>query len=278
VAAIFVPMKRRLLRSRKKRGDPPKADVIINDVKMVDAPNHVTPDLKQTFERYLQNGAEYQKLYEKHKKDLLETEIVEAWDRQARNNASDAEMMANTIIWRIREDERDNLFGNKASESIPAPTTRDMGGQFLTNRDRIEGQSKVFRIAQEMPKGCHLHLHFNAEIPPPILIEKARDISNMFVRSTLPIVKEKDYAETEMVFNVMPENTLAADIFCPDYKPDWKAPGAMPWMKWSDFRREYQARWTIDATPRDKDAEDWIRKKMILSEEEVYGISQTTNG
>lgn len=275
MAAILVPMQR-LLRPRKKKGGPPKTDVIVNDdVKMVDAPdisNHIAPDLAETFARHLQNVGESQKVYERSKAELLGTESINAWDRFTVANASDAERMANTIIWKIREDERDNLFGNKASESIPGLETRDMGGQFLTNRTRIEEKSKIYGIAQEMPKGCHLHLHFNAEIPPPRLIEKARDMPNMFVRSTQPLLEDEDYAKTEIVFNVMAESTPTVDIFSADYKPEFRAPGATPWMRWSDFRRKFSAK------RGGGDAEDWVQRKMVLSEEEVYGITQTTNG
>jgi hypothetical protein len=268
VAAIIVHMKKRLLLKRKKRGKTPKDDGLLKDVKMVDATNHVMPDAKDAFARNLQDVSPGG--YESLKQVLLREESDASWDRTARLNASEAERKAGVIIWQIREDERDNLFGNKASESIPGPETLDMGGQFLTNRSRIES-SRVYEIAHAMPKGCHLHLHLNAEITPKALIAKAKDISNMYIRSTQPLVEDKDYLETEMVFNVLPKDTVSVDIFHPGYRPDWKSPGATPWMRWSQFRQELQTRKGIEA-------EDWVLGKMILSEEEVYGITQTTNG
>jgi adenosine deaminase CECR1 len=269
LAAIIVPMRKRLMLKRKKRGKTPKEEPFVTDVKMVDAiPNHVVQDPKDAFVRNLQNGSP--DVYESSKKLLLREESDIAWDRPARIAASEAEREAGAIIWQIREDERDNLFGNKASESIPGPETLDMGGQFLTNRSRIQ-TSRVYDIAHAMPKGCHLHLHLNAEITPEKLIAKAREIPNMFIRSTQPLVEDKDYSDTEMVFNVMPEDTVSVDIFHPEYRPDWRSAGATPWMRWSKFRQELQAKKGIEA-------EDWVLGKMILSEEEVYGISQTTNG
>jgi hypothetical protein len=269
VAAIIVPMKKRLMLKRKKRGKTSKEDGFITDVKMADAPNHVLPDAKDAFARNMQRVSPER--YEASKKVLLREESDASWDRSARLSASEAERKAGVIIWKIREDERDNLFGNKASELIPGPETLDMGGQFLTNKSRIEEKSRVFKIAHEMPMGCHLHLHLNAEITPEKLIEKAGDIPNMFIRSTQPLLEDKDYLETEIVFNVMPEETVSVDLFHPDYRPDWRSAGATPWMRWSKFRQELKAR-------RGVEADAWVLGKMILSEDEVYGITQTTNG
>ena len=236
-------------------------------------PNHVRPSVNETFESSFGSVDDSRKSFERFKMQIYEKESAGAWDRQARLSASDAERKAATIVWKIREDERDNLFGNKASEAIPGPDTLDMGGQFLTNKDRVETRSRLFNIAKQMPKGCHLHLHFNAELECQELIKKARELpDNMFIRSTKPMLSDEDYAEAELVFNVMPANTPTADIFSPEYNPAWKTPDARPWMRWTDFRKELRERHP------NIDAEDWIRNKMVLSEDEVYNGRQTVNG
>lgn len=235
--------------------------------------NHVRPSAKEAFQSSLEGVLDSRKHFERSRKRVLERERIDAWDREARESASEIEIRANNVVWKFREDERDNLFGNRASEAIPGPDTLDMGGQFLTNLQRIEQRSRVFDIAKSMPKGMHLHLHFNAELDSRKLIEKARELpDNMFIRSTQPLISEKDYSETELVFNVLPANTATADCFSPEYKPAWRTPEARPWMKWTDFREELKKR-----RP-DIDAEEWVRDKMVLNEEEVYGISQTVNG
>jgi adenosine deaminase CECR1 len=209
--------------------------------------------------------------YEARKRTLLDSESRVAWDAAAIATASPAEKRAQDIAFNIREDERVSLFGNVATEAIPSGESRDMGGQFLTNKDRIL-QSRIYRMAQQMPKGCHLHLHFNAELMvPDEFIKQAQKNPNMYVRSTRPIVKDVDYDESEIVFNVLPSSTLEADIFSLTYNPEFRAPGAMPWMKWSSFRTAFYRR-------RRQNPEDWIKGKLVLAEEDVYGISQTTNG
>lgn len=209
--------------------------------------------------------------YSRDRAELVTADLDRGWDYPARSTASPAELRAQTIVWTIREAERvGELFGNIASEAIPLETTRDMGGQYLTNKDRIM-KSRIFDIAKRMPKGMHLHLHFNAELQPDELIKRAITMECMFIRSTQPILTEKDYAETEMVFNILPLNTPTVNIFSTNYKPEFRAPGATPWMRWSTFRNEYQKL-------RQGTAEEWIKEKLILSEEEAYNVRQTTNG
>lgn len=208
--------------------------------------------------------------YDRRKQLLVLTESDGSWDAPARKSASSAEVRAQSVLFAIREDERVGLFGNIASEAIPLETTRDMGGQFLTNKERII-QSRVYRMAQRMPKGMHLHLHFNAELQPDILIERARDNDCMFIRSTQPLLQDKDYDDTEVVFSILPLSTTAVNIFTPNYKPEFRAPGSTPWMRWSTFRDEFQKR-------RGRRAEEWIKEKLILTENEVYNVRQTTNG
>ncbi|KAL1626864.1 hypothetical protein SLS56_006592 [Neofusicoccum ribis] len=218
------------------------------------------------------NNKDQQKKYDEKREDLLKQEKTDAWDRESRNSASEYQKRADRIVWKIREHERDNLFGNKASEQIPDASTRDMGGQFLTNKERIDKESKLFTIVREMPKGAHLHAHFNAELPVDVLLERVRDMDTMFVRSTQPLVERKDYAETEIVFSVFPSDKQEADLFTKDYNPAFRNTENNPWMKWVNFQRRFQ---DPDGV---LDAEKWVSKKMILSEEEVYGTSQTVNG
>lgn len=87
-------------------------------------------------------------------------------------------------------------------------------------------------------------------------------------------MQDKDYDETEIVFNVMPIDTATADIWSPEYKSAFRGDNVRPWMKWSTFQDEFRRRRPIGWN----DAEKWVRDKMVLSEEEVYGMAQTANG
>jgi len=235
-------------------------------------------DLEEVFSASLRDVGNDAKKYIIFKQTLLQEEAKNSWDNKARKSASATEREADIIIWKIREHERLTLFGNKASEAIPGSDTRDMGGQFITNKERI-GQSKLFDITRKAPKGCHLHLHFNAELSPTILLKKARSIPNMFIRSTEPLLhgqsgtsRSSSYETTELVFGVKSEGTPTANIFSPDYNRALQLSESKPWMKLGEFITEYEVLHGQDT------AEAFILSKMVLAEEAVYGASQTTNG
>lgn len=242
--------------------------------------------------------------------EIVKLEEEDAWDREAkpkptsRSKDVQTEKRAAAIIWALREYERRVTFGNLASEAIPGPETRDMGGQFLTNKDRIDGESKLYEIAKMVPKGGLLHLHFNAELHPERLLEQARDMPNMYIRSIRPLLHQKDLDLTETVFNVMDPEMVepGVNIFSENYpgtatnwrQDDWKW---RVWMPWSDFRREFDLRFGMKykqeedtilyETPKTCSepgtasllpAENWLKSKMVLSQEEAYGFTQTVNG
>lgn len=243
---------------------------------MAAAQQNGAPDISNAFSAGLEKSVPARQRYDSERSKYLKVEDEHAWDGPARKSASKAENRAAEIVWKIREDERENLFGNKATEAIPGPETLDMGGQFLTNLNRIREQSDVHRIAQRMPKGAHLHIHFNSEFSPMVLLNQAEDYvkDTLFIRSTKPLCSTKDLADTEMVFNVLPSETEQADCFSSEYLPEFKKEGSKPWMKWTAFKKSLSERPDLGVTNPD----DWITAKMVLSEEEVYGMKQTTNG
>jgi adenosine deaminase CECR1 len=244
---------------------------------------------------------------------LVKTEVEEAWDYAASTfKLARKQKVAADFIRLIREFERRYVFGNMPSEEIPATWTLDMGGQFLTNKDRIEQQSILFKIAKKVPKGALLHLHFNAELNPDGLLEQARTMKdNMYVWSSKPLVTEEDLRDTEIVFKIVPSTTRDSSIFVSQYEGKGKVKGAdgsvkdnwrhpeysdRVWMKWETFRNTFKdqpfaAKYRGKETNRKLDgvdehtvkvtldpAENWILSKMVLSETEAYDPSQTVNG
>ncbi|KAH7113860.1 hypothetical protein B0J11DRAFT_141912 [Dendryphion nanum] len=257
---------------------------------------------KNLFDEALKTS-KYQEEYSEKRKILLQDELKISWDLKAIQSASGIETRAGEIIRALREYERDFTFGNLPSEAIPADNTLDMGGQFLTNKSRIESRSKLYEIAKLVPKGAILHLHFNAELHPERLLEEARGIKNIFIRSIRPLLSKEDLNLTEMVFNVMPEDTSEADIFSKAYKGDganWRLPEIAPhiWMKWSTFQEQFTKHFpdefvqteeerllngivpdsSVQGYVRLNPAENWLKHKMVLSKEEAYDPSQTVNG
>jgi len=252
---------------KRRRSETTSSPVVI---KMVQSNGDGSTTVTDAFEVALQDVHNTPLTYSDTRRDILESEQANLWYSSVLKTASEAELQAAFIVWKIREDDRENFFGNRASEAVPGPDTQDLGGQFLTNLERIE-KSRLFKIALRMPKGAHLHLHFNAELPPGPLLKRARDVPTMRIRSTQSITTVEDIKDTEIVFSVMPDDTVEADLFSLNYDPEFKKEGSRPWMKWSTFQKVFKDRFDLDA-------EVWAADKMVLNEEEVYGMQQTTNG
>jgi adenosine deaminase CECR1 len=233
--------------------------------------------------------------YAAERDQLLAAERENTWDSKARSTASSMEIRAGKIISTIREHERidPELYGNLPGEKMPKSSTRDMGGRFLSNKPRIES-SKLFRIAEEMPKGAHLHLHFNAVLHPSELLLYARrpEMANtMFIRSSRPLLKGIDFEQAEIVFGWHPKEINVGNIFSPNYDPEWKLLSSTAWMRWIDFRRHYNlhvkakehdakgvsAETHSGKAPLDA-AERWACQKIVIAASDVHNERQTTNG
>lgn len=255
-------------RIEKRKRDPNAAMDQETQEKLDKAPGY--------FETFLTKNGELEKIQDA-RDELLRKESKIVWDAEARRTATKAEKKASKIVYQIREDEREHLFGSVASEAIPGSETRDMGGQFLTNRARIR-HSRIFEISRKAPKGAELHLHFNAELHPLELLERAGELDTMFIRSTKPLLKDDDFSQAEIVFSVLPKlesTNKVPDAFTPDYNPDVKQEQC--WMLWSRFRERF-CETEFCYKNNFKSTEEWIMKKLVLSEDEVYGKDQTVNG
>lgn len=238
----------------------------------------VTTSLNRNFESNSKAAT-----YKEDRIKLVGAEQAQSWDSAARESASQEEIRAQGIVERIRETERvdPHLYGNLPGEALPDPHSRDMGGRFLANKERID-QSKIFWISRQIPKGAHLHLHFNSEIMPEVLFPHARSPEmqdTMFIRSTSPLVDDQSFSAAEIVFNVFPATSPSTDIFSSTYNPDAKNKANWPWMLWREFRRRFPLR-PAPAGPTEEDlepAERWARQKMIITEDHAYGQTVTHN-
>ncbi|KAF2774235.1 Metallo-dependent hydrolase [Teratosphaeria nubilosa] len=219
--------------------------------------------------------------YGKRRSELLNDEKAQRWDAKARAKASSTELEAQCIVYKLRENERIdlNLFGDVPGEAIPLRSTRDMGGHFLINKPRID-RSRVFDVVKAMPKGCHLHIHFNTELPPELLFFHARKLERtMYIRTTRPLLTDADYAGAEFMFDVFPEDKSKADCFSESYNPSWKNTDNSPWMLWSDFRRRFPKHLQVEDRGEGLDAaECWAQEKQVFTRERAYDEHQTVNG
>lgn len=190
---------------------------------------------------------------------LVKDERARGFDTKAIQNASNAEKDAATIVSRLKDADNMNIYrGQKDARGME----RDVGDHFLGNLDLIN-KTELLRVAKHMPKGAHLHCHFNACLRPSFLVRLARDMETMYIRSTMPLTSEEALEQAEISFQVLPPPEKLGDLFSADYEK-------RTWMSYPKFCAKYEG--GAEA------AEEWLVQKMIFTEEEVHDIYQTCHG
>lgn len=192
---------------------------------------------------------------------LLKREAQRAFDWDVHANASELEIVAAKIVAGLRfEDvaiyykrERDN-HGHR----------RTPAGHFLGNVDIIN-KTTLMQIAKKLPKGAHLHCHYNSCLPPSFLIQHARNVPTMWIKSSYSLASEEGKRNAEIQFQVQQEQDVQAPTFSVGnlMQDDYVA---WSWQRYSDFRKAFGG---------DEAAEAWLCKKMLLTEDEVHGVLQT---
>ncbi|KAK2807156.1 hypothetical protein FQN51_004770 [Onygenales sp. PD_10] len=178
-----------------------------------------------------------------------------AYDAAAIANATQTERDAAAIFdaMRAKERERSSSSGH--------------GDHFLANVDRIDdGSSDLMRVARALPKGAHLHCHFNTVLHPSFLVRRARDVRCMYVRSSCSLAGD-GFKEAAITFSVLREADVLAvgvgDVFEKDYTP-------YAWMRYSDFLQRFPGGL--------EKGEEWLVGKMVLAVEDVHAVNQTLEG
>ena len=233
-------------------------------------------------EREFDTEGEYNKALER----LQAAEKRMAFDAEVIADATIVEKRADALVQEIRAWERDHAYG-KPYDAQGQPTgKRTEGEHFLGNVDLINS-TELMEIARRMPKGAHLHIHFNSCLRASFLIKQARNIRAMYIRSTLPLTTPQNFEDARISFMVMTpyEATHVKDkdgiesevplgnVFGGDYVSN-------RWMSYIKFQRRFKLK---DENGRilsadTEGAESWLERKMQISEEEAHGTRQTGRG
>lgn len=208
--------------------------------------------------------------YNAERASVLAAERAEGFDGRARDTASELENKANEIVVAIRQRDAELVHGG-GLDMLGKVMTPDK--HFVGNASNITNTS-LFKIAQQMPKGAHLHCHFNSCLPPQFLLRHAKNNAHMYIKSDLALTSEdnKERAEIQFQMHVIDEEkhlepsiSLVQESYKSSFHVDNKRKG---WYSYDKFLQEY---------PSGEDAaEEWLASKLLFTEEEVYGISQTT--
>ncbi|KAI1121406.1 hypothetical protein F5Y10DRAFT_256420 [Nemania abortiva] len=214
--------------------------------------------------------------------------------QRASDGAKPNEAAANELIARMRVE--DEAIFQKASHSP---------GQHFQDVRHLLQDTRLFHVAAMVPKGAHLHLHFNSTLLPGVLLGYAKDMENMYIWSDHQLLEASDFRDCKLEFSLrnleqvwaemrksgiesrdisMQEkfnyaeslsdkaakirayDELGPDIFSSTYKYGRKDKNQqVEEMRYQYFRE----RWN-EKTGRNCD--EWLISKLVFSKEEIHSF------
>lgn len=220
--------------------------------------------------------------YYRAREELQAEEKSRSFDAALTASSSNIEKQAANILQNIKLYDLDHTY----APSRDAQTgVRKQGEHFLGNVDLID-KTELMNVARHMPKGAHLHIHFNACLPARFLIRQARNIDAMYIRSTLPLTSRENMELSRISFMVMTfreathtKDSEGNETFVPLDNLWNQNYVSNRWMSYKEFQRQFE--WkdeTGKILKRTEGAEAWLERKMIISEEEAHNAHQTGRG
>ncbi|EHK44738.1 hypothetical protein TRIATDRAFT_174005, partial [Trichoderma atroviride IMI 206040] len=205
-----------------------------------------------------------------------------SFDARFRHEADALERRVDDIIRKVRQEDECFFSEQKSRTGYHGQEhPRFAGDHFLSNVDLI-GETGLFKIASMLPKGAHLHNHFNACLPPRVLLDIAKGMDRMFIMSSHALVcKEKEgenkfenFDKCKIQFSIKksdPEDP--GDIFSSSYQ-------AGKTMKFKEFLNRFSTYYTrADVGSNNKTTADtWLLNKLTFHEQEAYDPLQTASG
>ncbi|KAI9729647.1 MAG: hypothetical protein M1818_008450 [Claussenomyces sp. TS43310] len=198
--------------------------------------------------------------YHERRDALILEERSCAFDASAQQNATSLEKEAARIVKAIRADDVVKVY---ATEKDSHGNHRSVADHFIGNVEIIN-KTELIKVAKQLPKGAHLHCHYNSCLPPKFLIEHARSVEMMWIKSTESLSTDAGRKRAEIQFQVQEPPSLLVpaqvegDLLAADY-----VSGA--WMNYQNFQKAFGGTGA---------AEKWLESKMLLTEDEVYGVDQ----
>ncbi|KAG5984826.1 hypothetical protein E4U55_003044 [Claviceps digitariae] len=204
------------------------------------------------------------------RKIIMEQERNLDFASRCRARASPLEKRVDAIVQRLRQKDQERIYDAAAPRQGYGGQKhkRFAGDHFLSNLDLIH-QTALFDLASHMPKGGHLHIHYNACLPPRVLLDIAKKMDRMFITSNLPLLPDNNftnYDRCELQFSITsPGREDPGNLFSPDYR-------SRQTMRFDEFLRVFPNHYPYTSP------DSWLLEKLMFQEEEVHGVLQTAAG
>ncbi|KAI9151973.1 Adenosine deaminase 2 [Paramyrothecium foliicola] len=205
------------------------------------------------------------------RRQLVESERKLDFDYACRTAATPLERRADAVVQYLKLRDCAGVYDCAAPRQGHGGQLhpRFPGDHFLSNVPLIE-QTALLDVARKMPKGAHLHIHFNACLLPHVLLEIAKGMERMFITSNIPLTPDDDYVsfdKCEIQFSILaPEKEQPGDLFSPNYQPRQT-------MRFREFLERYPRHFSRAPSP-----EQWLMDKLVFQEKEAHDVLQTASG
>ena len=216
---------------------------------------------------------EYQAL--RHK--AIRNEASMGFEFACAEKATAAEKSADKILQRIKELDM-SVYRNAGprTDSLGQRHPRFYGDHFLSNVELIE-KTRLFSLCKAMPKGAHLHIHFNANLHPGFLLSVATKMDRMYIWSSTALTGKAALDHCRIQFSILSESSLneknaagPANLFKPEYNSYPNRDGGAGWMSFKLFRAAF---------PKSSgNVDNWLQSKLVFHEEETHNPLQTAAG
>jgi adenosine deaminase CECR1 len=218
--------------------------------------------------------------YKESRQNAIRIEASMGFEFAYEERATAAEKKANKILQRIKEhDLKVYEDAGKRTDSLGQLHPRFYGDHFLSNVELIE-KTRLFRLCQAMPKGAHLHIHFNANLHPSFLLGVAAKMNRMYIWSSKALTDKAAFDQCRIQFSILSESSLneknstsagTVNIFQRAYDsyPNRDAGGG--WMLFKSFRESFPKSTKMDV-------DRWLQSKLVFHEEETHNSLQTAAG
>ncbi len=216
--------------------------------------------------------------YQQLRKKAVEDEFSMGFESACAKKATDLEKTANKIFQRIKELDIQSVY-QKASprtDALGQHHSRFYGDHFLSNVELIE-ETRLFKAFKAMPKGAHLHIHFNANLQPKFLLSIATKMDHMFIWSSTALTGKTALDRCRIQFSILSELSLKeknsagpANVFKAEYDSYPKRDAGAGWMSFKLFRASFPKSFG--------NVDNWLQSKLVFHEEESHNPLQTAAG
>jgi len=220
--------------------------------------------------------------YDHLRQKLVDNEKTLGFDYDCEKNASEAERKANHIVQEIIQRDKELIY-KKAGKRLGFGGQEHehfYGDHFLSNRELIE-RTELFNLLLKMPKGGHLHIHFNANLREDFLLNIAQEMAQMYIWSSMPLVRKENFDKCRIQFSILGDEDRekrnqpalakgkSVNPFDTNYSCEPKQEGV---RLFRDFINDFPSHIV------NMDAMQWLRSKLVFHEDEAHHPCQSISG